>query len=123
MIDLKNTDSAYSKITGRMGAGINLIKPVTVLFGLSYGRDSLAYSLPGADVGFDFRFALGLKASVFYAFTYYWAPSSMSTEAGGWHGGGGGTGYSRDTNPFMRSSLAGTSFAAHALSVGASFVF
>ncbi|MBP7604825.1 MAG: hypothetical protein KBA15_12915 [Spirochaetes bacterium] len=122
-IDFKTTDAAYAKSTGRLGAGINRIKPVTVLFGLSYGRDSLEYSLPGADIGFDFRFACGLKASVFYAFTYYQAPSSMSTEAGGWNGGGGGTGYSRDTNPFMRSSLAGTSFAAHGLSVGVSFMF
>jgi hypothetical protein len=121
-IDFKTTDAAYAKSAGRLGAGINWIKPVTVLFGLSYGRDSLEYSLPGADVGFDFRFACGLKASIFYAFTYYQAPSSMSTEDGGWHGGGGGAGYSRDTNPFMRSSLAGTSFAAHGLSVGVSFM-
>ncbi len=120
-IDFETTGAAYTKTTGNFGLGINPARPITMLFGVNYGRDSFDYTLFGVDAGLDLRLPCGLKASIFYLGTYYEAPPSVSINSVGGHGGGGV--YGRDANPFLRSSLIGKSFAAHTMSAGVSFVF
>ncbi len=121
-IDFETTGAVYTRTAGRVGSGISASRSMVALFGVNYGRDSSDYTLFGADIGIDFRPFRGIKASIFYLFTYYQTPSYLEIEGGGGHGGGAGSGYSRDVNPFMRSSLLGKSFFAHTLSAGASLL-